>query len=175
MRVWQAQIGLNKRVENEYYGYVEVHDYNPDMFELPNPLMLLALTRKNNSKSIELINRMYEDVDKTVDTLKSKFDAKIMTDELRPLATEVASKSFNQEGLGLFNSNPNAIIEAFALGVALGRLDPNRRGERPVVAIGLQNEALKKMQKEYTDGDTGGGACAILLQKGFYLARAFGF
>ena len=98
MRVWQAQIGLSKRVEKEYYGYVEVRDYNPNEFELPNPLLMLFMTQKNNSKSIEFLERMFADVDKAIAAVKAKFDSTNVSEDLKTLANKAFISTFNQQG-----------------------------------------------------------------------------
>jgi hypothetical protein len=175
MRVWQAQIGLSKRVEKEYYGYVEVRDYNPNEFELPNPLLMLFMTQKNNSKSIEFLERMFADVDKTIFSVKSRFDSKNISEELKSLANNSFYATPNLQGQAALQLHSSELTEAFALGVAVGRHDPSRRGENPVVAIGLHKEAINKLQKEYPENDSVGSACAVMLQRGFYVSRAVNF
>ena len=172
VRVWQAQIGLSKRVEKEYYGYVEVRDYNPNEFELPNPLLMLFLTQKNNSKSIAFLEKMFADVDKTIAAVKAKFDSGSITDELMRLGYKKFLATFNQQGQIDLQMHSAELTEAFALGVSIGRHDPSRRGENPVVAIGLHKEAISKLQKAYPENDLVGSACAIMLQRGFYMSRA---
>jgi hypothetical protein len=172
MRVWQAQIGLSKRVEKEYYGYVEVRDYNPNEFELPNPLLMLFMTQKNNSKSIEFLERMFADVDKTIATVKANFDSKDISDEIMTLGYRKFLDTFNHQGQTELQLHSAELTESFALGVAIGRHDPSRRGENPVVAIGLHKEAINKLQKEYSENGSVGSACAVMLQRGFYMSRA---
>ena len=172
MKVWQAQIGLSKRVEKEYYGYVEVRDYNPNEFELPNPLLMLFMTQKNNSKSIEFLERMFADVDRAIAVVKAKFDSKNVSEELKTLANKSFISTFNQQGQDELQSSISVLSEAFALGVTLGNHDSSRRGERPVVALGLHKEAMKKLQKEYPENDSVGNACAVMLQRGFFMSRA---
>jgi hypothetical protein len=175
MKVWQAQIGLSKRVEKEYYGYVEVRDYNPNEYELPNPLLMLFMTQKDNSKSIVFLERMFADVDKTIAAVKAKFDSKNISEELKALAYKAFISTFNQQGQDELQLHSSELNEAFALGVAVGRHDPSRRGENPVVAIGLHKEAMKKLQKEYPENDSVGSACAVMLQRGFFMSRAVNF
>ena len=172
MRVWQAQIGLSKRVEKEYYGYVEVRDYNPNEFELPNPLLMLFMTQKNNSKSIKFLEKMFADVDRTIDVVKANFDSTGISDELKTLANKAFLATFNHQGQIGLQSSFSKLVEAFALGAELGKLDSNRRRERPVVALGLHKEAVKKLQKEFPENDSVGSACAVMLQRGFYMSRA---
>jgi hypothetical protein len=172
MRVWQAQIGLSKRVEKEYYGYVEIRDYNPNEFELPNPLLMLFMTQKNNSKSIEFLERMFADVDKAIAAVKTKFDSTNVSEDLKTLANKAFISTFNQQGRDELQSSISVLSEAFSLGVALGNHDSGRRGERPAVAIGLHKEAMKKLQKEYPENDSVGNACAVMLHKGFFMSRS---
>jgi hypothetical protein len=172
MRVWQAQIGLSKRVEKEYYGYVEVRDYNPNEYELPNPLLMLFMTQKNNSKSIEFLERMFADVDKAIAAVKEKFNTTEISVELNSLANKAFVSTFNQEGQTALQASVSQLVDAFALGVALGNYDRSRRGERPVVALGLHKEAMKKLQKEFPENDSVGTACAVMLQRGFFMSRA---
>ena len=175
MRVWQAQIGLSKRVEKEYYGYVEVRDYNPNEIELISPLLTLLMTQKNSAKSIQFLERMFADVDKTIAAVKAKFDKNNISDELKTIANKAFLATFNHEGQREFQSSVSQLVEAFALGVAMGNQDPGRRGENPVVALGLHKEAVNKMQKDYSEKDSAGSACAIMLQRGFFLSRAVNF
>jgi len=175
MRVWQAQIGLSKRVEKEYYGYVEVRDYNPNEFELPNPLLMLFMTQRNNLKSIKFLEKMFADVDKTVAAVKAKFDSKNISDELMRLGYKKFLDTFNHQGQIELQLHSAELTEAFALGVSIGRHDPIRRGENPVVAIGLHKEAINKLQKEYSENGSVGSACAVMLQRGFYMSRAVAF
>jgi len=172
MKVWQAQIGLSKRVEKEYYGYVEVHDYNPNEFELPSPMLMLFMTRKNNSKAINFLEKMFADVDRIIDAVKANFDSTSINAELKTLANKALLATFNHQGQIGLQSSFSQLLEAFALGAALGKHDLNRRGERPVVALGLHKEAVKKLQKEYPENDSVGSACAVMIQRGFYMSRA---
>ena len=172
MKVWQAQIGLSTRVEIEYYGYVEVRDYNPNEYELPNPLLMLFMTQKNNSKSIEFLERMFADVDKAIAAVKEKFNATDISVELNSLANKAFVSTFNQEGQTALQASVSQLVDAFALGVALGNHDRSRRGERPVVALGLHKEAMNKLQKEFPENDSVGTACAVMLQRGFFMSRA---
>ena len=174
MRVWQAQIGLGKRVEKEYYGYVEVRDYNPNEFELPNPLLMLYLTQKDNSKALDFLQRMFDDRDGTISAVKARFDKANISAEVRNLASRSFAATFNQHGQNELQKHMSDLTEAFALGVALGRHDPNRRGETPVMALGLHKEAAKELQKGFPE-DSVGGASALMITRGFFLSRSSKF
>jgi hypothetical protein len=173
MKYWQAQIGLGERVRNEYYGYVDIRDYNPNEFELPNPLLMMYLTRKNNSKAHEFLAEMNADVSQLFITLMTQSDATPISEEDKRLALLAIENSFKEELLtSLSDEAKQGLIMAFNVGALLAKMDPKRRGERPVVALGLHKEVLKKLQKASSEHGGLGEVCAILHQRGFFLTRA---
>jgi hypothetical protein len=173
MKYWQAQIGLGERVRNEYYGYVEIRDYNPNEFELPNPLLMMYLTRKNNAKAHEFLTEMNADVSQLFITLMTQSDVAPISEEIKQTASLTIENTFKQELLtSLTDDAKQGLIMAFNLGVLLAKMDPKRRGERPVVALGLHKEVLKKLQKASSEHGGLGEVRAILQQRGFFLTRA---
>jgi hypothetical protein len=179
LRYWQAQIGLGQRVRNEYYGYVEIRDYNPNEFEIPNPLLMMYLNRKDKTKALAFLEEMNADVAQLFRSLMTQSDSTPASNEIEKLAMQTIAGTFSPEFLSPYSAGKNdleqGLISAFNLGVLLAKMDPQRRGERPVMALGLHKEVLKKLQKASSEHGQIGEACAILHQRGFFLARASNF
>jgi hypothetical protein len=177
MKYWQAQIGLGDRVHNEYYGYVEVRDYNPNEFELPNPLLMMYLTRKNNTKAQQFVQKMQNDVSAIFINIIKQSDGVPIAAQTKQLAIDTIQATFKEGFLNVLGIDKavleEGLIMAFNLGVLLANTDPKRCGERPVVALGLHKEVLKKLQIVTKErGELLGDFCSILQHKGFYLTRA---
>lgn len=164
-------MGLSKRVYNEYYGYVEVRDYNPGILELPNPLLLLYFQR-NPDKAQEFMMKMHSDRDAILEEHRRTFDLANVPSDARDAAQKSVQATLTQEFQEAHGTE--IFVEFYLRGFHLGALDKERIGENPPVVLGLYREALESLEvltmKE--KGDLG-AVLAVMLKRGFYSSRIF--
>lgn len=172
MRLWKAQFGLAKRVRQEYYGYVEVRDFDPRVLELSNVLPLIYFS-KNREEASEFFETMARDRDEILAKLKLDFETVSIPDEDRDRARFIVESTFTEEFLE--SANHEYLINAFLMGLHLGRVDSLRIGEQPPVAVGVHKEAANQLARDLATGDeSNDSAVSISVQRGFFQARAVG-
>jgi hypothetical protein len=170
VKIARALVGLNQRVRNEYYDYVEIRDFDPRVLELPNPLLLLFMQR-NPTKASDFIMQMHRDRDAFIEVSNEKLSGNSISPELRRQATSCALATFEESFIK--DVSLEDLIHSYVLGFQIGRLDVSRRGERPPVAIGIHREAVEHLGSQASKNDKKtGSASAVMLRRGFFAARA---
>lgn len=172
VKLWKAQIGLAKRVRQEYYGYVEVRDFDPRVLELPNPLLFMYFS-KNREEASEFFETMARDRDEILAKSKLDFETASIADGDRDRARSIVESTFTEEFLE--SADHEYLINAFLMGLHLGRGDALRIGEQPPVAVGVHKEAADQLARDLATGDeSNDSAVSISVKRGFFLARAVG-
>jgi len=175
MRVWEAQIGVEQRVYNLYYNYVEITGFhftpNESIVEMPNFDLLMYLTGRKKKKASEFYKNMQIDAVRIADEIRHIAPTSPPSPAMEEIFLRIMVKSFDKGGLEILKGKEKVLAHALALGVCLGEYDQKRRGERPVVALGIHDEARKILQ-ENTDEQLFGFAYSMFVHRGFFGTRA---
>lgn len=186
MRVWQAQIGLKHRVHNQFYNYVEITPHpRMDMgAEMPNWFLMIYLTGRKKKEAGEFALKMINEAKTIAQSIRSVVALLPVIPAMEEAALEIVNKSFNDDECKELKRSKREIVHALTLGVCLGELDQERRGEQPVVALGIHDEARKVLQELpetqilefrhalHPDTQILDVAHGLLVQRGFFGARA---
>ena len=167
-----------KMARQSMFGYQEVHNANWNGFELPDAYLMRLLTSRKKDKGIQLMAELDVDVAKVVAQVES-----LSTSTTLPAALIDNSVEF---GVGLIKpefrdevlQSQEKLRKAALLGFLLGRLDSNRIGENPAVALGAHKKALVELcKKNFSDDDEEmtptRAACINIAQASFFVSRRF--
>ena len=166
-----------KKARERMFGYQKVWNANSDVFELPD-ISLMMLLGKKNDKALQLLAEMKNEVEKVVAIVESLTLNHALPDSLLQGTIEygvgLLNPEFREEPLG----SPEWLKKAALFGFHLGRLDRNRIGENPPVALGAHRKALVELFNNNfsVDSEEVGptkSACLNIIEAAFYTSRRF--
>lgn len=168
-----------------FYGYWEVEPHSNIFLRKVNKnaaFMEFSAKRRHLKAADQIWNQASADTDLVIDqVLTANKDGNVEIEYIAQVLygamTLVKSELFQHPNL-----NKEALSEAASLGIRLGRVDPNRRGENPPVALGIHHDAdaimhtegAERFKTDTTDVEENPQPFLyeVVFHAGFYLARA---
>jgi|688.fasta_scaffold67347_2 hypothetical protein len=168
-----------KAARENMFGYQEVHNANWQGYELPDPYLMKLLTGRKKDKGLQLLKELDNEVAKVVAQTEALLASSTLPVSLIDNSVEYGVDLIKPEFRDEVFQNQEKLKKAAMLGFCLGRLDGNRIGENPAVALGAHKKALGELCKMYfaDDGDEmtpTRAACINIIQVSFYASRRFG-
>jgi hypothetical protein len=167
-----------------FFGYWEVFAFHVPVAGRHDQSAFWEFSSKR--RNLEASESLYQEGRKAVDLAVSQ----VMVEVAK---TQASDKLFSQVMLGLSSivnarafseaeSDPRfskkRLVEAASLGLTLGVLDPDRRGEQEPVALGVHHDAgaeirkqLRSVNEEPSQPDAMGFLLQAIFQVGFFLSR----
>lgn len=162
--------GLRRQVDEYYFGYREVREFNPLVVVMPNFAVVRFLTTGNKANASEYLRKVFlqvEEVASEVRTYYSKY----------PPSENIANAVVDKVLMGIADGRKTDLLsfrreleQAAALGFILGKLDKRRLGERPPVALGIHDETQTKLAEQFVEECK--WIAAQCISKAFVLTRA---